>query len=473
MESGLINLITSKDQNWNKRWKYNCAMFILCYIFMGAVTGITNNVFLSYLNITVPDVVKALPSYMSIGTFILALLLLLTHKIGFKKLILTAPIMSALGLVVCIYYKQNTIIALAYIVLNIGIAMFDCIYPVMFTAYTPREERTKMFSRVMYCNLISQAILTFFSGKIVVWKLSSLLGISYENAAILSENQATLNPVQLTAYANSYKFVLWIAIILIVISSLFLLFLKEQVEDYRETEEELKAKKSTKKFDLKPLLNKYVILWIVIMGLIRFGAMLITPFFPVYLNDILHISIDTTTKILTLQTLAMVIGFFCTPYLEKKFGSIVSISLMTILCLPLMFLMSKGAIFGSNVALVIGVVLFLRSGFANATAPLQSSLPLTFVPKNLVATYNSLILVVNSLIGILAGIFTRNFLFKTNAGYGKAYYIAGTLYFIASILLLIVFTKKYNRANHEPDVMEVQAETAVASVDDSIEENIK
>lgn len=32
MEAGLVNLITSKDENWNKRWKYNCAMFILYYV---------------------------------------------------------------------------------------------------------------------------------------------------------------------------------------------------------------------------------------------------------------------------------------------------------------------------------------------------------------------------------------------------------------------------------------------------------
>ena len=75
MEAGLVNLITSKDENWDKRWKYNCAMFILCYIFMGAVTGITNDSYLSYLNITVPNVVKALPTYASIGTFIIAMLL--------------------------------------------------------------------------------------------------------------------------------------------------------------------------------------------------------------------------------------------------------------------------------------------------------------------------------------------------------------------------------------------------------------
>ncbi len=168
MEADLVNLITSKDENWDKRWKYNCAMFILCYIFMGAVTGITNDSYLSYLNITVPNVVKALPTYASIGTFIIAMLLLLTHKVGFKKLILLAPILSIVGLLVCIYSKNGLIITFAYIVVNVGLGMFDCIYPVMFTSYTPRKERTKMFSRVMYCNLISQSILTFFNGKIVV-----------------------------------------------------------------------------------------------------------------------------------------------------------------------------------------------------------------------------------------------------------------------------------------------------------------
>ncbi|MDU4473471.1 MAG: MFS transporter, partial [Clostridium perfringens] len=102
-----------------------------------------------------------------------------------------------------------------------------------------------------------------------------------------------------------------------------------------------------------------------------------------------------------------------------------------------------------------------------------SSLPLTFVPKNLVSAYNSLILVVNSLIGIVAGIYTRYSLLKTESGYGKAYYIAGDLYLIASIFLLIIFTKKYNRTNNDSEVIEINAETAISSVDDSIKETLK
>lgn len=433
---------------------------------MGAVTGITNDSYLSYLNITVPNVVKALPTYASIGTFIIAMLLLLTHKVGFKKLILLAPIFSIVGLLACIYSKNGLIITLAYIVINVGLGMFDCIYPVMFTSYTPRKERTKMFSRVMYCNLLSQSILTFFNGKIVVWKFAKSLGVSYDNASVLSENQNALSSVQLMAYSDSYKFVLWIAIALTVIVSFFLLFLKERSEDYRETPEEIQARKGEKAFDFKLFANKYVILWILIFGIVRFGALLVTPFFPIYLNNFLHISRGTVSSIITFQTVSMVIGYFCTPYLEKKFGSIVTIAATTILCVPLMLLMANGAMFGTNVAMIVGIILFLRSGIANVSAPIQSSLPLTFVPKNLVSAYNSLI-------GIIAGIYTRYSLLKTEAGYGKAYYIAGTLYLIASILLLIVFTKKYNRSNNDSEAIEADAETAIASVDDSIEEILK
>lgn len=433
---------------------------------MGAVTGITNDSYLSYLNITVPNVVKALPTYASIGTFIIAMLLLLTHKVGFKKLILLAPIFSIVGLLACIYSKNGLIITLAYIVINVGLGMFDCIYPVMFTSYTPRKERTKMFSRVMYCNLLSQSILTFFNGKIVVWKFAKSLGVSYDNASVLSENQNALSSVQLMAYSDSYKFVLWIAIALTVIVSFFLLFLKERSEDYRETPEEIQARKGEKAFDFKLFANKYVILWILIFGIVRFGALLVTPFFPIYLNNFLHISRGTVSSIITFQTVSIVIGYFCTPYLEKKFGSIVTIAATTILCVPLMLLMANGAMFGTNVAMIVGIILFLRSGIANVSAPIQSSLPLTFVPKNLVSAYNSLI-------GIIAGIYTRYSLLKTEAGYGKAYYIAGTLYLIASILLLIVFTKKYNRSNNDSEAIEADAETAIASVDDSIEEILK
>ncbi|MBZ6006439.1 MFS transporter [Paraclostridium bifermentans] len=452
MEERLVGFVTSNDKNWDKRWKYNCAIFIISYIFMGAVTGITNDSYISYLNLTVPDVVKALPMYTSIGTFIMAMMLLLVHKLGYKKIIVFAPVVLIGALLSCIYSSNGKVILVANILVNVGAGLFDFIYPLMFTSYTPKEKRISMFSRVMYCNLISQSILTFLNGKIVVWKFSKYLGISYDKASALSENASKLTSTQMSYYINSYEFALWIAIVFAVLALGCLFFLREKVEDYRETEEEIAARKAENKFSLKVFCNKYIIMWVVIFSTIRFGALLITPYFPIYLNNFLHISRGTVSTIITFQTVAMVLGFLAAPYLEKKLGSIVTISLSMILCIPLMLIMANGTIFGGNIAWIIGSVLFLRSGLANASNPIQQSLPLTFVPKNLAPAYSSVILISNSIVGIFAGLFARYSLLKTDTGYGKAYYIASTLYFIASVVLLIVFIKKYNRGLSEEEI---------------------
>lgn len=454
METGFVELITSTDKNWNKRWKYNCAIFIISYIFMGAVTGITNDSYISYLNLTVPDVVKGLPMYASIGTFVLAMSLLLVHKLGYKKIIIFAPIVLIGALLSCIYSNNGNVILVANILVNIGAGLFDFIYPLMFTSYTPKENRISMFSRVMYCNLISQSILTFLGGKIVVWKFSKYLGLTYDKTSILSQNAENLSSSQLFYYIKSYKFVLWLAIIFTILALVCLFFLRERVEDYQETQEETLARKSEKKFDIKLFYNKYIIMWIVIFSIIRFGALLVTPYFPIYLNNFLHISRGTVSTIITAQTVAMVLGFLAASYLEKKLGSIISIATTMVLCIPLMLIMANGTIFGSNIVWVIGGVLFIRSGLANASNPIQQSLPLTFVSKNLAPAYSSFILISNSVVGIFAGIYARYFLLRTESGYGTAYYITSTLYFTAIVLLVVVYTKKYNRGLSEKEIKE-------------------
>ncbi|MGL6114453.1 MFS transporter [Cetobacterium sp. SF1] len=454
MDDRFVEFITSKDKGWNKRWKYNCAIFIISYIFMGAVTGITNDSYISYLNLTVPDVVKGLPMYTSIGTFIMAMSLLLVHKLGYKKIIIFAPVVLIGALLACIYSSNGKIILLANILVNVGAGLFDFIYPLMFTSYTPKEKRISMFSRVLYCNLISQSILTFLDGKIVVWKFSKYLGLNYDKTSALSGNASQLNPEQIFLYIKSYRFVLWLAILFTVLALICLFFLKEKVEDYQETPEEMSSRKSEKKFDIKLFCNKYIIMWIVIFSIIRFGALLVTPYFPIYLNNFLHISRGTVSTIITAQTIAMVLGFLTASYLEKKLGSIVAIASTMILCIPLMLIMANGTMLGGNIAWIIGSVLFIRSGLANASNPIQQSLPLTFVPKNLAPAYSSFILISNSIVGIFAGIYARYSLLKTDAGYGVAYYITGTLYFIGVILLLIIFTKKYNRGLSEEEIKE-------------------
>ncbi|WP_373598197.1 MFS transporter [Paraclostridium bifermentans] len=454
MENTLVNAITSKDSAWEKRPKYNCAVFIISYIFMGAATGITNDSFVSYLNLTVPNVVKGLAMYGSIATLAMAAILLTVHKIGYKKIIIVAPLVGIAALLTCIFSESKGLILISNIALTIGVGMFDYMYPIMFTSYVPKDKRVTMFSRVMYCNLISQTLLTFLNGKIVVWKFAKSLGIDYNQAALLSEHPEKLTADQLHLYAGSYKFVLYLAIVFIACGLFCVLFLKENPADYRETEEEIKQRKEKGKFDFKILLNKHVVAWVLIFSMSRFGASLVMPYFPIYLNNFLHISRGTVSTILTMQTFAMLLAYFATPHLEKKFGSIVTIAIALISCMPLMLLMANGAMFGSNVAWAVGVILFLRSGIANMSGPIQGALPLTFVPKTLVPTLSSFMMLVYATVGILSGLFTRYFLFRTDAGYGYAYYIAAVLYVCTAVGALIVFKKDFNRGLSEKQMKE-------------------
>ncbi len=456
-----VGLVTSNDPSWDKRWKYNCFIFILSYIFMGAVTGITNDTYISYLNLTVPDVVKGLPMYFSIGTFIVAMVLFTVPKVGYKKIIIGAPIVLILSLLACIYSTNADVIIIANIMVQVGASMFDFMYPLMFTSYVPKDKRVSMFARVMYCNLISQSIVTFLNGKIVVWQFAQYLGITYDKASVLSEHSSELSVSQMAYYLHSYVLVMWIAIVLTAISLAFLFFLKEQFADYNENAE-ANAKKKKFTLDWHVFNNRYIIMWIIIFGIVRFGALLVTPYFPIYLNNFLHISRGTVSTIITLQTIAMVLGFFTAPYLEKKLGSIVSIAVTIILCAPLMLIMANGLMFGSNIVWVIGAVLFLRSGFANASNPIQQSLPLTFVSKNLVPAYSSFMLLFNSAVGIIAGIYSRYWLLATDAGYGQAYYITAALYTFAMLLLLVIFTKRYNRSLSAEEVKEKETAEVLA-----------
>ena len=61
----------------------------------------------------------------------------------------------------------------------------------------------------MITNLVTQAIVTFFGGKIVVWVFSKIMGTSYAKASILSGNQAHMKGSMLHNYITSYKSVIY------------------------------------------------------------------------------------------------------------------------------------------------------------------------------------------------------------------------------------------------------------------------
>ena len=139
----------------------------------------------------------------------------------------------------------------------------------------------------------------------------------------------------------------------------------------------------------------------------------------------------------------MFIGYFFAPFLAKKLGAIVSIAAGTLTCAPLMFLMANGRHFGTGITLfvVVGVLLFLRSGLANATMPIQQEVQMIIVDKDMRPAFTAVVQIAYAVIGIIDGLFTAFYLLK---GYANAYYIATALYVVVSILLIVMFAKQYN-----------------------------
>lgn len=440
-------MANSQAVQWNPRYKRNVITYIVIYGFLGAVTGITNNAMLSYYDIVAPSLVTGLNTYSALSSILLAVVILSIHQWGYKKILLIAPPVTVITLLATILTHNLPIIIISYIVSSVSIGIYDMVYPLMFTVYVPREIRTKLFTTVMSTNLITQSILTFLGGKMVVWFFAKLQHIAYITASHLSGNQDAMHGVMLANYTQAYRLVILVAIIFNVVAFFIALFLKEKPEDYRDTSVDTAKDKLNSFKDMKQILtNKTIIMWIIYLSLVQFGASLVTPYFPIYLNNYLHIDRGVTATINTLQTASMFLGYMVAPFLEKKLGAIVSIACSTFTCIPLMVLMANGRSFGTGVtlAVVIGIVLFLRSGIANAAMPIQQELQMVFVDKDLRPAFSSLLTLIGAGIGVLSGIFTQFYLLKTLSGYAHGYYIAAVLYIIGAIMLLTIFKKKYN-----------------------------
>ena len=55
-------------------------VYIVIYGLLGAVTGITNNTLVSYLDLAAPKVVTGLNIYTAIGSVLMAIMLIYIHK---------------------------------------------------------------------------------------------------------------------------------------------------------------------------------------------------------------------------------------------------------------------------------------------------------------------------------------------------------------------------------------------------------
>lgn len=437
-----------------KRYNWNNWAYIISYIFMGLLSGIAFDVLVTFLQQVSLETAKSFSSYMGYSTFLGAIMLLLAPKIGYKKLIITGPIMVIGALVAIPYVHVSFIYPVATLLVLTGVTLFDIVLPPYFTAYTTPENRQFVFSTAIWTNVAGMALATFFGGSLIVNRFASRIGMDKAKASALTEQVDKLSPDMMHQYILAQSDVLLMFAVIAALSLIPLLFIKEVPSDYRE---EVKEHQEKKKFDWSIFTNKYVVYWLVYYALIRFGASLICPFFSVYLNKFVGINRATTSMLVSFQQVAMVVFMIISPLITKKCGQVMALGGLGLLSIPFMMLIANGKAFGSGAVVVVGLALFMRSGLMNAANPIMNSLPMEFVSKELRPAYNSAIFVAGSVTAIIAGYFTKGFLFKTNSGYNVAYYITAVIYTVASVLLIMVYNKKYNRPEENDETVEEQA----------------
>lgn len=432
------------DQKELKRFTWNSWMFVGAYILMGIMGGVVFDALVTFLQASSPETAKSFAFYMGLATFLGAGIMLLAPKVGYKKLMLTLTLSAVIGLLLVSYTSNVMLANIATLAIITGVTAFDIVLPPYLATYTTPEKRAFYFSTTLWTNVTGMVLGTFLGGPIIVWRFAAKLNDSYGAAKALTANPDNLTAAQNALYIAAHKDFLLMCLVVTALSLIPIFLVKEQSSDYRT----VTNKEEKQKFDWSIFKNKYIVLFLVYTALIRFGASLICPYFSVFLGK-LGIDRATVSTLVTLQYAAMVIFMIIAPFIIKKLGQVATLGYLSLASIPFMLIIANGQAFGGAMVVAVGSALFLRSGFMNATNPVTNSLPMEFVSKELRPAYNSVIFVVQALCQMAAGVFTKGYLFKTNAGYSTAYYITAVLYTIACVFMLVVFTKKYNRSHEQ------------------------
>ncbi|WP_185903645.1 MFS transporter [Hathewaya massiliensis] len=427
----------------DKRFKRNSWMFIVAYIFMGILGGVSLDTMVTFLDASsaTKGIAASMSIIMGIGFYGGAALLLVVPKLGYKKILALSPISIVIGILIITKFESVTLVAIAASVIMIGVCMFDAILSPFLSCYTSEEKREKIFSTTLWTNIAGMVFGTWSGGKLIASRFASRLNIDYAQAKALTGKIADFNPEQLSAYVGAHKDALLIYAVVAAITLIPILFIKEVDTDYKKVKN---ADGKKEKINWSAFFNKYIILYVVFSFLIRLGASLITPYFSVFLSR-MGIDRDTTSQLISYQYFAMVIFIFVSPWIVKKLGRVISLGGLALCSIPFMLIIANGAAFGGNMVMAVGLGLFFRSGFMNAAQPVQQALPMEFVTKEARPAYNAVIYVAQGLAQVIAGILGKQFLFNKPNGYSIAYYVTGTIYAIAAIMLIVVFTKNYNR----------------------------
>lgn len=433
-----------------KRYVWNIWMFIMSFTLSNLISGVIYDTYVNYLQEVARPVATSFWSYYGYATFISAIMVLLVSKIGYKWTLLFCPITSFGALIAILYLDIPVLYQVMTVLSLVGLQLHYAILGPYIAAYTTVENKTLWYSRTYWIGYTGWALTTYLGGYLTVSRFASRIDNSFSEAQSLTKYIETLTPNLKSLYIKANGDVLLMTAIVAGISLIPVLLIREKREDYHsqktESKESLKGKVITM---FKAISNKYVLAYVIYWALINFGMGLFTPYYTVFLNRNLHIDRSTASLLVSISYLAMVIFIMFTPKVVKKLGQIVTLAGVLILSIPFMIIIANGNKFGVLMIPVVGISLFIRCGLANLGGPIDSSLPMEIVEKDVRPAMSSIVNIVAGLMSIVAGKYTGTYLFLDQSGYKTGYYIAACLYVVGSIILMMIFMKNYNKPDKE------------------------
>lgn len=432
------------DLNETKRIDKNALLFTLSFGVMGGIFGLINDAFRSYIRIVNSDVSKNFTIYIGIAMIILTLVIISINKFGFKKILIFLELLIMVAFFTAITIPNSYILPLDIIALQLGYKAFNFIIILVMVSYSSIGNRIFRFARALLLYVFIEAIVSMFDGKLVIYIFKNFLNITYAKANLLSKNIDKLSSLQLHSYLISYKIVIILGILLTIFSLSFLLFIKEKESDFRDPIQFNNWKEKIGAYiDFGIFKDKYIIIWIIYSTLMSLDSTLIAPNLAVYLSNYLHIERGVVSTLISAKSFGEVLLLLITPFLVKKLGAIKAFSLLLLFSAPLMLLLTFGTSFGTSTILAIGIALFFRYGFTMATHPIQNSLELLLVKKNLRAFLVASTVALDGIISSFVGFYGKKVFFYSASGYQSLFMIFTVVFVISAILIYFGYRKRF------------------------------
>lgn len=432
-----------------RREKRNLILFIISYVLNNLVSGILYDTYVNYLQEVSLEIATSFWAFYGYATFISALLLLLVPRTGYKLPLLFCATACTSALFSVVYLDTAGVLYVTTLLALTGVQLHYIMLAPFVAAYTSHigNRDIDWYTRTYYMGYVGYFLTTYLGGVFTVKLFSLRAGVAYAAAKELTAYIADVSPALKAAYLQGNKDVLLITGVLSALCIPPVLLIREEKADYAALRQEKRRSLREGARDVAAVLfRRDALLYLVYWAIVSFAMGLFTSYYTVFLNRNLHIDKATSSLLVSVSYAAIVVFMLFTPVVVKKLGAVSTICVSMLLSIPFMLLIANGDAFGRAMVPVVGVALFMRAGLANLSSPADSALCMYIAPKPLRPAYTSVVNCLAGIVSIVSGNFTGRFLFRDQAGYRTAYYIAAGLYLIATLIVFFGL-RRYNNVS--------------------------